>query len=155
MKKIGSITIVFFMFCAFVAVAEPSVRAGRSGVSVHLVLGKNTQDSIAQLGAGYEYGIIKHLSAGVGYAYVDGRDPIQNSGLDLFVKGYLFDSVFDLYGKFGTQLYNRDGLGMITTFLGGVEWQSPFMFFLAFESGAELERSDWGYLYGAVLGMRF
>jgi len=140
--------------------SETSIRVGKTAVSAQLVLGENNEDSIAQLGAGVEYGIINHLSAGIGYVYVDGRHPLQANGLDLFIKGYVFDGFldlygFDIYGEAGTQVYFQDGIGLTYTFLSGLEWQSPFKLLIAFKGGAELENGDWGYLYGAVLGFRF
>jgi len=160
MKKIILFSTVFFLLFVFTVYSETSLRVGRTAVSAHLVLGKNHEDSIAQLGTGFEYGIINHLSAGIGYVYVDGRHPLQAHGLDLFVKGYLFDTIldlygFDIYGQAGAQVYFQDGIGVSYTFFTGLEWQAPFGLFLAAEGGAELENEDWGYLYGAVLGFRF
>jgi hypothetical protein len=159
MKKIIFILAVFLLISAFTVSAESSIRSGKSAVSAHLVLGKNNEDSIAQVGASYEYGIISHLSAGLGYVYVDGRHPIQAHGLDLFIKVYVFDTIFDLYGfdiygKASTQIYSQDSFGLAYTLLSGLEWQSPFKMFISFEGGGELENGDWGYLYGAVLGLR-
>ncbi len=160
MKKIIVISTVFLLISVFTIQAETSIRVGKTAVAAHLVVGKNNEDSIAQLGVGVEYGIISHLSAGMGYVYVDGRHPIQAHGLDLFFKGYVFDSIldlngFDIYGKAGAQIYSQDGFGLTYTFLSGLEWQSPFKLLIAFEGGAELENSDWGYVYGGVLGLRF
>ncbi len=160
MKKIILFSTVFFLLCIFTVYSESSLRVGKTAVSGHLVLGKNNEDSIAQLGAAVEYGIINHLSAGIGYVYVDGRNPIQAHGMDLFIKGYVFDSFldlygFDLYGKGAIEVYTQDGLGLVYDLFTGLEWQSPFGLFLAAEGGAELENGDWGYLYGAVLGFRF
>ena len=155
MKKLVVFTAVFLFLAASAFSGEASLRVGKSAASVHLVMGKNTEDSIAQVGADYEYGIIKHLSAGGGYVFVDGRHPLQAHGLNLYLKGYVFDSFFDLYGKTGIQIYFQDETGMVSTFLAGAEWQSPFKFYVDIEGGAELEGSDWGYLYGIVFGMRF
>lgn len=160
MKKILLISFIFLLVTAFLFSAEPSLRVGKTAVSAHFILGKNTEDSIAQVGTGIEYGVISHLSVGIGYVYVDGRHPIQAHGLDLFVKGYVFDSVidlygFDIYGKAGTQIYYQDEFGLTYTFLSGLEWQSPFKMFIAIETGAELEDGDWGYLTGGVIGIRF
>jgi len=160
MKKIIVILTVFLLVLVFTVHSETSIRVGKTAVSAHLFLGKNNEDSIAQLGVGFEYGLISHLSAGIGYVYVDGRHPLQAHGLDLFVKGYIFDTLmdlygFDIYGKAGTQFYNQDGVGIVYTFLSGLEWQSPFKMFIAIETGAELEDGDWGYLTGGVIGVRF
>lgn len=160
MKKIIVISTVILLVSVFTLYSETSIRVGKTAVSAHLVLGKNNEDSIAQIGVGLEYGILSHLSAGLGYVFVDGRHPIQAHGLDLFVKGYVFDTIldlkgFDIYGKAGAQVYSQDGLGLTYTFLTGLEWQSPFKMFMAFEGGAELENDDWGYVYGGVLGLRF
>ena len=140
MKKTIVISTVFLLVFVFTLYSETSIRVGKTAVAAHLVAGKNNEDSIAQLGVGVEYGLISHLSAGIGYVYVDGRHPIQAHGLDLFVKGYVFDTLmdlygFDIYGKAGTQIYNDDGIGLTYTFLSGVEWQSPFKMFFAFEGG--------------------
>ena len=160
MNRILLFSFIFLLVSAFLFSAEPSLRVGKTAVAAQLVLGKNNEDSIAQLGVGVEYGIISHLSAGIGYVYVDGRHPIQAHGLDLFVKGYVFDSVidlygFDIYGKAGIQVYYQDDFGSTYTFLSGLEWQSSFNMFIAIETGAELENGDWGYLTGGVLGFRF
>lgn len=155
MKRIFLFLIVFPLSAAAAFSAGPSVRAERSAVSASLVMGKNTEDSTAQIAVNYEYGIIKHLSVGGGYVYVDGRHPIQAHGAALYVKGYAFDSVLDIYGKVSAQLYYQDGFGLVTTYLAGAEWQSPFKLCLSIEGGAELEGSDWGYMYGFSLGLRF
>ncbi len=159
MKRISLITVVFLLVFTFAIFAGPSLRVGKTAVSAHLDLGKNTEDSIAQVGVVVEYGIISHLSLGMGYVYVDGRHPLQAHGLDLFVKGYVFDTFwdlygFDIYGKAGTQIYSQDGFGLTYTFLTGLEWQSPFKIFIAIEGGAELEDGDWGHLSGGVIGVR-
>ena len=112
MKRIIIMSIIFLLVFVFTVYSESSTKAGKSAVSAHLILGKNNEDSIAQIGVAYEYGIISHLSAGMGYVYVDGRHPIQAHGLDLFIKGYIFDAIldlygFDIYGKIGTQVYHR------------------------------------------------
>lgn len=144
--------------CLFLTVyafsGESQVRAGRSGISAHLFVGKNTEDSIAQAGVDYEYGIMKHLSAGGGYVYVDGRHPLQAHGANFYVKGYVFDTVFDVYGKIAAQLYYQNKFGIVTTYFAGVEWQSPFKLYINIEGGAELEEYDWGYLAGVVIGLR-
>ncbi len=160
MKKIIVISTVFLLVFVFTVYSETSIRVGKTAAAVHLIMGKNNEDSIAQVGAGIEYGIINHLSIGLGYVYVDGRHPLQAHGLDLFVKGYVFDTIldlygFDIYGKAGAQVYSSDGFGLTYTFLTGVEWQSPFKMFFAVEGGAELENGDWGYVYGGILGLRF
>ena len=160
MKKIIVILVVFLLVSVFTISAETSLRVGKTAVSAHLLVGKNTEDSIAQLGTGIEYGIINHLSVGIGYVYVDGRHPLQAHGLDLFLKGYVFDPIidiygFDIYGKTGMQVYSQDGFGLTYTFTSGLEWQSPFKMFIAVETGAELEDGDWGYLTGGVIGIRF
>ena len=160
MKKILFISLIFLLVSAFTFSEEPSLRVGKTAVSAHLGIGKNTEDSIAQLGTSVEYGLISHLSVGIAYVYVDGRNPIQAHGLDLFVKGYVFDSIvdiygFDIYGRAGSQIYYQDEFGSTYTFLIGVEWQSLFKMFLAIETGAELENGDWGYLTGGVIGLRF
>ena len=167
MKKIILVLVVFFLVSVFTISAETPLRVGKTAVSAHLGVGKSTHisfgdsgDDIAQLGVCVEYGIINHLSLGIGYVYVDGIYPLHAHGLDLFVKGYVFDTFidlygFDLYGKAGTQIYSQDGVGLAYTFLAGLEWQSPFKMFIAFEGGAELENGDWGHLYGGALGLRF
>lgn len=155
MKKIMSIAAVFLVLFVFTVDAESFVRTGKSAVSAHLILGENNDDSIAQVGVSYEYGILPHLSAGAGYVYVDGRFPLQAHGIGFSVKGYLFDTNLDLYGKVGLQVYSSDGFGVTSTFIGGAEWQLPFKLYIGLEGGAELEGTDWGYLYGAVLGVRF
>jgi len=167
MKKIILVLAVFLLVSVFTIYAETSLRVGKTAVSAHLGVGKSNHisfgdsgDDIAQLGVCVEYGIINHLSAGIGYVYVDGIYPLAAHGLDLFIKGYVFDTVidvygFDIYGKAGTQIYSDGGLGLTYTFLTGLEWQSPFKVFIAIETGAELENGDWGYLSGGVLGVRF
>ncbi|MEA1911338.1 MAG: hypothetical protein U9N32_06635 [Spirochaetota bacterium] len=149
MNKITFIIIGFLLVSVFTIHADSSLRVGKTAVSAHLIVGKNTEDSIGQLGVGFEYGIMNHLSAGMGYVYVDGRHPLQAHGPDLYVKGFAFDGImdlygFDLYGKAGTQIYYQDELGLAYTFLTGVEWQSPFKLIIAVEGGAELENGDWG-----------
>ncbi len=155
MKRITLILFIFLLITAFAFSNDSPVRAGRSAVSAGLVTGKNTEDSIAQVAVNYEYGVISHLSIGGGYVYVDGRHPVQAHGIDLFVKGYAFDSFLDVYGKVSAQLYYQDGFGVITTYLAGAEWQSPFKLCVSIEGGAELEGTDWGYMYGLSLGVRF
>ena len=154
MKKMVLLMIVCLLLTVSAFSDESPVRAGRSGVSVRLVLGKNTEDSTAQVGVDYEYGIMKHLSAGGGYVYVDGRHPLQAHGANVYLKGYAFDSVFDVYGKIAAQVYYQDEFGIVTTYFAGAEWQSPFKLYIDIEGGAELEGSDLGYLYGVVIGVR-
>ena len=167
MKKIILFSTVFLLLSAFTISADSSLRVGKTAVSAHLGVGKSNHisfgdsgDSIAQLGVCVEYGIINHLSAGIGYVYVDGIYPLAAHGLDLFVKGYVFDTLidlygFDIYGKAGIQVYSQERFGLTSTFMSGLEWQSPFKMFIAIETGAELENSEWGYLTGGVLGFRF
>jgi len=155
MKREVLLTVVFIAVSVCSVSARTSSKTGTSAVSARLVIGSNSEDSIAQVSVDYEYGIISHLSAGVGYVYVDGIDPVQANGFNLFLTGYLLDSSLDVYARTGVQIYDQDGLDFVSTFLAGVQWQSPFKFFAAFEGGAELEGSDLGYLAGIVLGARF
>lgn len=160
MNKKKIFLIVLLLLCVFTVYSDTSIRVGKTAAAIHLNLGKNNEDSIGQIGVGMEYGIINHLSMGLGYVYVDGRYPLQVHGLEMFVKGYILDSIidlygFDLYGKAGAQIYSKDGLGLTYTLLSGIEWQSPFKLLIAFEGGVEFENGDWGYLCGGALGVRF
>jgi len=154
MKKIMLFTMVFLTATVFLASAEDYSREGKFAVSARLDIGKNNGDSIGQLGGAIEYGIVKYLSAGLGYVYVDGRHPLQDNGLDLFLKGYIFDRELDVYIDAGAQICFSDEIETVLTIKAGIEWQSPFALFIAAEGGAELEQPDLGYLYGIRLGFR-
>lgn len=155
MKKIAFIGVVFLGVLAFSASAETSIRAGKPATAARLNIGQNDGDAIAQLALGLEYAVIPHLSVGAGYVYVDGIDPLQEHGLDLSLKGYLFERELDLYADLGSQFYMKDGIDTVLTVKIGLEWQSPFGLFCAGEGGVELEGSNWGYLYGLRIGYRF
>ncbi len=159
MKKIILIVMAVLLVMAASAFAETageeSPRAGKLAAAGRLNLGKNDGDSIAQLGAGVEYGLIPHLSAGIGYVYIDGMHPLQASGLDVSVKGFLLDRVLDVYADLGSQLYFSDDFGAVFTLKAGAEWQSPFGVFAGVEGGAILEDSKFGYLMGVRAGYRF
>lgn len=155
MKKICFIGVVFLLVFAFAAFAETSIRTGKPAAVARLNIGQNDGDAIAHLALGLEYAVIPHLSVGAGYVYIDGIDPLQEHGLDLSLKGYLFERRLDLYADIGSQLYLNDGIGAVFTVKSGLEWQSPFALFCAVEAGVELEESSWGQLIGLRIGYRF
>lgn len=160
MKKIVFLGIAALLILTAVSAvaqtADPeSPRAGKLAAAGRLNLGKNDGDSIAHLGAGIEYGLIPHLSVGAGYVYIDGMHPLQESGLDVSLKGFLFDQVLDLYADLGSQLYFSDDFGAVFTLKAGLEWQSPFGVFVGAEGGTVLEDSKFGYLFGVRAGYRF
>src|SRR6056297_2373986 len=152
MKKICFTGVVFLLVFAFAASAETSIRTKKPAATARLNIGQNDGDAIAQLALGVEYAVIPHLSVGAGYVYVDGIDPLQEHGLDLSLKGYLFERKLDLYADLGSQFYMKDGIDMVLTVKTGLEWQSLFGLFYAVEGGVELEGSSWGYLYGLRVG---
>jgi|SRR6056297_903348 len=155
MKKIAFIGVFFLLFLALAASAETPIRAGKLATAARLNSGQNDGDAIAQLALGVEYAVIPHLSVGAGYVYVDGIDPLQEHGLDLSLKGYLFERELDLYADLGSQLYLENSINMLVTLKTGLEWQSPFGLFCAGEGGVVLDASSWGYLYGLRIGYRF
>src|SRR6056297_2088474 len=155
MKKIAFIGVFFLLFLALAASAETPIRAGKLATAARLNSGQNDGDAIAQLAVGVEYAVIPHLSVGAGYVYIDGIDPLQEHGLDLSLKGYLFERKLDLYADIGSQFYLNGGFGAVFTVKSGIEWQSPFALFCAVEGGVELEDSSWGHLFGLRAGYRF
>ncbi len=135
--------------------AEASGRAGTIAVTAGLNGGKNDGDAIARLSLGLEYGLLRRLSVGAGYVYVDGIHPLQEHALDLSLKGYLFDRGLDMYADVGTQFCFSDGFTALYTLKSGLEWRSSFGLLVAAEGGAELEESEWGYLFGLRFGWVF
>jgi hypothetical protein len=84
--------------CAIVsgAFAKGALRAGRVGASLRLGFGRSSADSIAQIGAEAEYGLLEKLSLGMGYAYVDGNMTQENC-LEVLAKGYLLGKPLDIF----------------------------------------------------------
>src|SRR6056297_3042321 len=137
MKKIAFIGVFFLLFLALAASAETPIRAGKLATAARLNSGQNDGDAIAQLALGIEYAVIPHLSVGAGYVYVDGIDPLQANGLDLSLKGYLFEKRLDLYADLGGQFYMKESIDTVLTVKSGIEWQSPFGLLCAVEGGVE------------------
>ena len=133
--------------------AEGEVRAGRFGAELRFDYGSSGTDPIAQIGVDAEYGVFEHLSVGAGFAYVDGR-LTQESCLELVVKGYLRGRPLDLFLAGALQLSFSGGLGSSGTLRAGVEWQSPWKFFLGAEAAALLEEAGVGWMGGAFAGIR-
>lgn len=154
MKKILFLYSVFLLVFIAAASAETAGRTGSFALTGRLIAGENNGDSVGQLAFGAEYGLLSHLCVGAGFVYVDGRFPIQENGIDLSIKGYLFDRSLDVYGDAGAQLYFIDGVDAVFTLKAGVEWQSSFGLLAAAEGGAEIEGEYWGYMYGLRLGYR-
>jgi len=155
MKKLGFIAVVFLLVFTLAASAETFIRTGRPAATARLNIGQNDGDAIAQLALGIEYAVIPHLSVGAGYVYVDGIDPLQANGLDLSLKGYLFEKRLDLYADLGGQFYMKESIDTVLTVKSGLEWQSPFGLLCAVEGGVELEGSSRGHLLGLRVGYRF
>lgn len=133
--------------------AEGAVRAGRVGAELRFDYGASGVDPIAQVGVDAEYGLLEHLSVGAGFAYVDGR-MTQESCLELMVKGYLLGKPFDVFAAAALQLSFSAGLGTSGTLRIGVEWQSPWKFFLGAEAAGLLEQAGVGWMGGAFAGIR-
>ena len=132
-----------------------SIRAGKVAAVARLIAGKNDGDDVGQLAVGAEYGVIPHLSVGLGYVYIDGMYPVQENGLDISVKGFLLDQDLDVYADLGSQMYFSDGVEALFTLKAGVEWQFPFGLLIAGEGGTVLEDSEFGYMFGIRAGYRF
>jgi len=155
MKRFIFCSLIFLLvFIAFTSADEP-LRSGKTAVVTRINFGKNHDDPIAQLGIGIEHGIFPHLAVGLGYVYIDGIDPLQEHGLDLFLRGLLYARELALYADAGIQTYFSGGIDGILTLKSGLEWQSPFRLFGAVEGGVEMEGSNWGSLYGIRVGCRF
>jgi hypothetical protein len=155
MKRTLSFVLMLLLVDAFTLHAETSGRVGTIAVTAGLNGGKNDGDAIAQLSLGLEYGLLRRISLGAGYVYVDGIHPFQEHALDLSLKGYLFDRLLDMYGDVGTQISFSDGITAFYTLKSGLEWRSSFGLLIAAEGGAELEASEWGYLFGLRFGWVF
>jgi len=153
-KGIFSVLILLIVLVSIMP-AETTLREGKTGISAHLVAGKNDGDDVGHVGLGGEYGVNSHLSLGAGYVYVDGKWPLADHALELYARGYLFDRPLDLYAHIGTQICFSDEIDTLYTFSGGLEWQSSFGLFIGLEGGPVLESSSWGYLLGARVGYRF
>lgn len=154
MKKFVLFLIILSCVLGQIVCAETSSKKGKPAIAARLNVGKNGEDPVAQLAAGVEYGVLPHFVLGAGYVYVDGIDPLQQHGIDLSLKGFLFERPLDVYAAVGSQLYLSDGIGAVFTLKAGLEWQSPFGLFFAGEGGAEVEGSEWGYLFGLRVGYR-
>lgn len=159
MKKIivtaAAALLILFVSAAAAAADEGSPRAGRLAAVARLDIGKDDGDDIGQLAVGIEYGLIPHLSAGIGYVYIDGMFPLQENGLDISLRGFLLDEAVDAYADLGSQLYFSDDFGAVFTLKAGLEWQSPFGVLVGAEGGTVLEDSKFGYLFGVRAGYRF
>jgi len=137
--------------------AGEAVRDGRFAITAGVDSGRTAGDPSAQLRLVLEYGIWEHLAVGAGYAYVDGLHPLQQHCLELFAKGYLLGQPLDLSAAAALQAYLRDagGLGAVFTARAGMEWASPWKFFLGSEVGLVVEPEGVGYQFGSFLGVRF
>jgi hypothetical protein len=133
--------------------AEGAVRAGRIGAELRFDYGASGSDPIAQIGIDAEYGLLEQLTVGAGFAYVDGR-MTQESCLELVVKGYLLGRPLDVFAAGALQLSFSGGLGSSGTLRAGVEWQSPWKFFLGAEAAVLLEQTGVGWMGGAFAGIR-
>jgi hypothetical protein len=135
------------------AFADGAVRAGKIAVGLRIDSGKSSADSIAQIGAEAEYGLLEHLSLGMGYAYVDGNMTQENC-LELLAKGYLLGKPLDVFAGAALQLHFSGGLGVSATLRTGAEWQSPFKLFLGAEGAVLFEEAGVGWMGGAFVGLR-
>jgi len=138
-----------------IATAAGSVRADRPAVSLHLDLGKSSGDPAGQINVEGEYNFFEHLSTGLGYAYVDGSG-LQESCLELFVKGYLLGRSLDLFALAAAQFYldESETLDSFFTLKAGIEWATPWKIFLGAEGAAFFEPAGIAYMGGAFLGLR-
>ena len=150
--------------CAIIAVlaaasafAEGAVRAGRIGACLRMDIGTSgvdpDDDPIAQIGLDAEYGLLENLAVGAGFAYVDGNRT-QESCLELEVKGYLLGKPLDLFAAGALQLSFSGGLASSGTLRTGVEWQSPWKFFLGAEAAVLFEEAGVGWMGGGFAGIR-
>ncbi len=135
------------------AFADGAQRAGRIAAGLRLDSGKSASDPIAQIGVEAEYGLLEHLSLGLGYAYVDGNLTQENC-LELLAKGYLLGKPLDVFAGAALQITFSGGLGAAVTLRTGVEWQSPFRLFLGAEAAVLFEQSGMGWMGGAIVGLR-
>jgi hypothetical protein len=133
--------------------AEGTVRAGRLGADLRFDYGASAGDPIAQIGIDAEYGLLERLTVGAGFAYVDGY-MTQESCLELMVKGFLLGRPLDAFAAAALQLHFAGGLGSSGTLRAGVEWQSPWKFFLGAEAAVLFEQAGIGWLGGAFAGIR-
>lgn len=153
MTVVVCIACLGFALAAGAGFAEGPVRAGRFGAELRFDYGTSGSDPIAQIGIDAEYGLLEHLAVGAGFAYVDGR-LTQESCLELVVKGYLLGRPLDLFLAGALQLSFSGGLGSSGTLRAGVQWQSPWKFFLGAEAAALLEEAGVGWMGGAFAGIR-
>jgi len=149
---VAACALIAFLACAG-AFAEGAVRAGRIGACLRMDIGTSSEDPIAQIGLDAEYGLLENLAVGAGFAYVDGR-LTQESCLELEVKGYLLGKPLDLFAAAALQLSFSGGLGSSGTLRTGVEWQSPWKFFLGAEAAVLFEEAGVGWMGGAFAGIR-
>jgi hypothetical protein len=135
------------------AFADGAVRAGRFGAGLRVGSGKSSTDSIAQISAEAEYGLLEHLSLGMGYAYIDGYMTQENC-LELLAKGYLLGKPMDVFTGAALQVHFSGGLGVSATLRTGAEWQTPFKLFLGAEAAVLFEQAGVGWMGGAFVGLR-
>lgn len=151
---------VFVVACALITVLAPAgafadgaVRAGRIGACLRMDIGTSSEDPIAQIGVDAEYGLLENLAVGAGFAYVDGY-LTQESCLELEAKGYLLGKPLDLFAAGALQISFSGGLGSSGTLRAGVEWQSPWKFFLGAEAAVLFEEAGVGWMGGGFAGIR-
>ena len=135
------------------AFADGSPRAGRFAAGLRVDSGRSSTDPIAQIGAEAEYGLLEHLSLGIGYAYVDGNLTQENC-LELLAKGYLLGKPLDVFAGAALQIHFSGGVGASATLRTGAEWQSPFTLFLGVEAAVLFEQAGLGWMGGAFVGVR-
>jgi hypothetical protein len=135
------------------AFAEGAVRAGRIGACLRMNIGTSSSDPIAQIGVDAEYGLLENFAVGAGFAYVDGN-LTQESCLELGVKGYFLGKPLDLFAAGALQISFSGGLGSSGTLRAGVEWQSPWKFFLGAEAAVLFEEAGVGWMGGGFAGIR-
>lgn len=153
MNVVACATCLCIALAAGTGFAEGEVRAGRFGAEFRFGYGSSGGDPIAQIGIDAEYGLLEHLAVGAGFAYVDGR-LTQESCLELMVKGYLLGKPLDAFLAGELQVSFSGGLGSSGTLRAGVEWQSPWKFFLGAEAAVLLEEAGVGWMGGAFAGIR-
>lgn len=134
------------------------LRAQRPAISVHFGLGRSTDsgDPAAQALVEGEYALLEHLAVGLGYAYVDG-DGVRESGLEVFVKGYLLGRSPDLFAVAAAQQYigAAGAFESFLTFRLGVEWQPRDRLFCGSEASVVIEPSfSIDILGGLFVGLR-
>jgi hypothetical protein len=135
------------------AFADGAVRAGRIAAGLRIDSGKSSVNPISQISAEAEYGLLEHLSLGMGYAYIDGYMTQENC-LELLAKGYLLGKPLDVFASAALQLHFSGGLGVSATLRTGAEWQSPFKLFLGAEGAVLFEQAGVGWMGGAFVGLR-